>query len=112
MRDINNKDQLDVCIYWVTTDCIIHEDPIGLVTIPQPDPDALTAALEDAVLCRGLSTDDCRDQAYDGIQNMRGHLQVVETHIKQEVQAAIPVHCMAHCLNLVLQEAGESQTNL
>ena len=47
----------------------------------------------------------CRGQAYDGASNMRGIQTGVATRIQTETPAALPVHCLAHSLNLCLQDA-------
>ena len=48
----------------------------------------------------------CRGQAFDGASNMHGKRNGLVTKIKNEVPAALSVHCFAHCLNLCLQDAG------
>ena len=37
---------------------------------------------------------------------MQGRQSGLATKIRNEVPAAVPVHCLAHCLNLCLQDAG------
>lgn len=37
---------------------------------------------------------------------MSGHLRGVAAQIKSEQPAALHVHCLAHCLNLCLQDAA------
>ena len=37
---------------------------------------------------------------------MQGRRSGLATKIRNEVPAAVPVHCLAHCLNLCLQDAG------
>ena len=46
----------------------------------------------------------CRGQAYDGAANMQGKRKGLATLIRNEVPAALPVHCLAHSLNLCLQD--------
>lgn len=41
---------------------------------------------------------------------MSGHLRGVAANIKSEQPAALHVHCLAHCLNLCLQDAARSCT--
>ena len=45
-----------------------------------------------------------RGQAYDGASVMQGKRNGVATRIRQDVLQALPVHCLAHSLNLRLQE--------
>ena len=48
--------------------------------------------------------DKCRGQAYDGAANMSGKHRGIAALIKQEENAAVHVHCLAHSLNLSLQD--------
>ena len=43
---------------------------------------------------------------------MQGLRNGVATQIQAEVPSAIPVYCLAHCLPLVLQEAGRKCKSL
>lgn len=56
--------------------------------------------------CCGLSLSLCLGQAYDGASAMQGRRKGLATLIKTEVPAALPVHCLAHSLNLCLQDTG------
>ena len=42
---------------------------------------------------------------------MKGIRSGVAARIRKDVPQALPVHCLAHCLNLCLQDAGK-QINL
>lgn len=44
-------------------------------------------------------------QCYDGASVMAGHLNGLQTKIKEEAPQAIFVHCLAHRLNLVLKQS-------
>jgi len=48
----------------------------------------------------------CRGQAYDGASTMQGVRSGLATRIRHDNPAALSVHCLAHCLNLRLQEEG------
>ena len=52
-----------------------------------------------------LPLEKCRGQVYDGASNMFGHIHGVAARVKQEQNAALHVHCLAHLLNLCLQDA-------
>lgn len=43
---------------------------------------------------------------------MQGQRNGLATQIKREVPAALSLHCLAHCLNLCLQDAGRKLTTL
>ena len=54
----------------------------------------------------------CRGQGYDGASNMLGHLRGFATQLRKEEPTAIHVHCLAHCLNLCLQDAAKINKNV
>ena len=54
----------------------------------------------------------CRGQAYDSAANMQGRRSGVAARFLSENKAAIPVHCLAHSLNLCLQGVGKTITCL
>jgi hypothetical protein len=56
----------------------------------------------------GLEVTNVVGQAYDGASAMSGHITGVQERIRDKAPMAIYVHCNAHCLDLVLQEAGKS----
>ena len=104
--DIANQEQLSISIRWVGDGYEINEDFIGLVHVPRTTADTLTAAIKDVLIRCALPLAQCRGQGYDGASNMMGHLRGVATQIKAEEATAISVHCLAHCLNLCLQDVA------
>ena len=53
----------------------------------------------------GLSLEKCRGQGYDGARTMSGIYTGVQKRIKTLQSKAIYVHCAAHNLNLVINDA-------
>lgn len=51
-----------------------------------------------------LPLSNSHGQAYDGASNMAGHVTGVAKRVLDEYPKAHFVHCMAHCLNLCLQD--------
>ena len=49
-------------------------------------------------------------QTYDGASTMSGHSSGVQARIREVIQRAIFVHCMAHVLNLALQDATKGMS--
>jgi len=47
-------------------------------------------------------------QSYDGASVMSGHLNGVQTKIKEHHPTAVYIHCMAHRLNLVVVDVCTS----
>ena len=105
--DVANQEQLSVSIRWVTRAHEINEDFIGFVHVPQTTSDTVTAAIKDVLICCALPLAQCRGQSYDGASNMMGHLHGVATQIQAEETTAISVHCLAHSLNLCLQDVAK-----
>ena len=105
-RDISNMEQLTMCIRWVDKRYEVHEDCIGLIQVPNITSAILTAAIKDTLIRCNLPLTLCRGQGYDGAANMSGHIRGVATMLLKEEPAALHVHCLAHCLNLCLQDVG------
>ena len=103
-RDISGSEQLSVSLRWVDETYTIHEDLVALVEVEMTDAETLTSTLKDVLLCCNLQLSQCRGQAYDGASNMAGHISGVSTRINREEPRALYVHCLAHSLNLCLQD--------
>jgi len=73
-----------------------------------PATDALTIAtvIKDILICTSLLLSLCHGQAYDGAAVMQGKRTCVATRLKEEEEAALPVHCLACSLNRCLQNSG------
>ena len=71
------------------------------------DAATIFAALKDVLLRCILPVSSCRGQSYDGAAVMSGHLRGVASLYKEEEPAALYGHCLAHSLNLCLQDASQ-----
>ena len=105
--DVSNQEQLSLSVRWVDRDYVINEDFIGLVHVPDITAATLTTAIKDVLIRCSLPLSQCRGQAYDGAANMMGHLRGVAKQIQSVEELAIPIHCLAHCLNLCLQDVAK-----
>ena len=76
------------------------------IGIPNTKAETLFVALKNVLVSCGLSLSLCRGQAYDGASAMQGRRKGLATLIRAEVPAALHVHCLAHSLDLCLQDAG------
>ena len=63
-------------------------------------------SLKDCLLRLGISFEKCRGQAYDGASNYQGYVNGVARRFLNDNSTAIPVHCLAHYVNLSLQEVS------
>ena len=93
---------------WVSDEYEVFEDLIGLVQLDNITSDTIYSVLKDSIVHLGLDFGNCRGQGYDGAQNFQGHVKGVAKRFKDDNPAAISVHCLAHCINLCLQEVTRS----
>lgn len=103
-RDVSNKEQLTLIIRWVDNEFEIHEDFVGFMSMDKVDSESLTGAIKDVLVRCMLPLSNCRGQGYDGASAMMGKFTGVAARIRKEVPSAVAVHCLAHCLDLCLQE--------
>lgn len=97
-----------ICLRWVSDEYEVFEDLIGLVQLDNITSDTIYSVLKDSIIRLGLDFGNCRGQGYDGAQNFQGHVKGVAKRLKDDNPAAISVHCLAHCINLCLQEVTRS----
>ena len=86
----------------------MYKDVIELIYVEQTDAAILVSVLRESCRRMVLSLDNFRGQAYDGASNMVGHLNGVAACILKEAPKAHYVHCLAHSLNLCLQDCTSS----
>ena len=106
-RDMSGKEQLAITIRWVNDNYDVFEDLIGLAAVDKTDANFLVSIIKFAMESWGIKLEKCRGQAYDGAANMAGHLNGVAAQIKRDEPRALFVHCLAHSVNLCLQESGK-----
>ena len=102
--DISRNEQMCLCVRWVDEEYSVNKDTIVLVHVSKTDASTLFTELKAALTSCMLPLDKCRGQAYDGAANMSGKHRGVAALIKQEENAAVHVHCLAHSLSLSLQD--------
>ncbi|XP_025108809.1 zinc finger MYM-type protein 1-like [Pomacea canaliculata] len=106
-RDISNREQLVICIRWVTEQYEVLEEPVGLLQLDNSSAVTIFSALKDCVIRLNIPVEKCRGQAYDGASTFQGYTSWVAKRFRDEVPSAISVHCLAHSVNLVLQETAK-----
>ena len=97
-----------MCVCWVNKEYEIFGELIGLIQLTKTDSATIFSTLKDVLICCILPVSMCRGQAYDGAENMSGRIRGVATRFKKEQPAALYVHCLAHSLNLCLQDVSRS----
>ncbi len=103
--DVVYQEQLNLSIRCVDNEYEVYEDSVGLFQMPATDAATIATVIKDILVRTSLPLSLCRGQAYDGAAVMQGKRTGVATRLKQE-EAAISVHCLAHSLNLCLQDAS------
>lgn len=79
-----------------------------MFNVPLTDADTLLNSIKDVLIRCTLPLEQCRGQGYDGASNMMGRLNGVAKKFQETSPSALPVHCLAHCTNLVLQDLCKS----
>lgn len=115
--DITKKDQLSTIIRYVTipkdssgkpTSLVINESFLGFKVVE----DQSAGGLEEEILLslqeNNIPLTKCRGQGYDGAATMSGAYTGVKTRILEKQRTAKFVHCAAHNLNLVANDAMAS----
>ena len=102
--DISRNEQLCVSIRWVDRHYNINEYPLGLVQLPNAEALTIFDTIKDVLIRCSLPLSQCRGQAFDGAANMSGLHNSVQGLVKREESKALYVHCLAHSLNLCVQE--------
>ena len=114
-QDISKVDQMSEVFRYVTIETdpetgkginiSINESFLGFRAVH----DQTAAGIEGDILkCieeKGLDLTKCRGQGYDGAATMSGVYSGVQSRILEKVPNALYVHCVAHNLNLVLNDA-------
>ena len=111
-RDVSNREQLVVCIRWVSDCYEISEDVVGMIQLSDTSAETIYKSLKTSLISLGLQIENCRGQGYDGASNFQGHISGVGKRFQEDNPAAIPVHCLAHCVNLCVQEVARKVSSI
>ncbi|CAB4021489.1 zinc finger MYM-type 1-like [Paramuricea clavata] len=110
--DINRVDQLSVTARWVKVqneNVTIKETFLGFISVTDGTAAGLVETTCKYVEDIGLDMEKLRGQAYDGASVMSGVHNGVQKLIKYRSSKPVPfIHCAAHNLNLVINDAVNS----
>ena len=113
-QDISKVDQLSQVFRYVKilksdngrpTSIEICESFLGFYACGDQTAVGLSTQIVSIVQAKGLSFDKCRGQGYDGARTMSGVYNGVQKKITDIQPNATYVHCTAHNLNLVVNDA-------
>lgn len=101
--------QVTFCIRHVNPSTLeVQEDCLGLYATDKTNADTITKLILDSLVRFNLPLNRCRGQCYDGASNMCGRHTGVATQIRRKEPRAMYIHCMAHSLNLAIQDTCRS----
>ena len=104
-RDISGVEQEALCLRYVDKDLMVHEEFIGLYEATCTTGEHLAGIILDVLVRLNLPISSLRGQAYDGASNMSGKYAGAQAVIQRSQPLAPFIHCGAHCVNLVTQQA-------
>lgn len=114
-QDISKIDQLSLICRYVTVQydqnkkpmhIVINESFLGFIPIQNQSSESLTSEIVNAINeFKSTKLEKLRGQGYDGAANMSGIYNGVQARILRLAKNAPFVHCAAHNLNLVLNDA-------
>ncbi|XP_072401135.1 uncharacterized protein [Diabrotica undecimpunctata] len=110
--DITERAQSSIVCRLVDTKCVVQEYFLGFFYLGE---DQSAPALRDLLLSV-IAKFDCEAkliaQTYDGASVMSGQLNGLQKLVRDSAPLAIFTHCLAHRLNLVLQQSCSNITTV
>lgn len=103
--DCSRKEQLVFCFRICDAQLQVHELFVGFRELAQQDAETLFTTVKQVLENSNVNFSNCRGQCFDGAANVAGHLNGLQAKIRDAEPRAIYVHCSAHSLNLVVQDA-------
>ena len=94
--DMSNREQVVLCLRWVSDDFEVNEEFIGMYMVGSIDADTLFSVIQDVLRRLNLSMSKVRGQCYDGAATKSG----VACKVSNEEPRAVYTHCYGHALNL------------
>jgi hypothetical protein len=108
--DASRHEQMAVCVRFTDDELNIHEIFMGFYVLEHQDADTLYRVVEDVLHRFNFSLASCRGQCYDGAANVAGRINGLQARVRRQESRALFVHCGAHSLNLVVQDAVSCTT--
>lgn len=108
--DISQHEQVSICFRYVSDGFQINEMFFGFYETESTTAETLFKILMDVLARFSVDMKLCRGITTDGASNMTGAFSGLRAKVKEIEPRAIHVHCLAHSLNLVAQEAMKDVT--
>ncbi|KYN28567.1 Zinc finger MYM-type protein 1 [Trachymyrmex cornetzi] len=105
--DISRLEQVSICIRIALDNLTTMEFFMGFYSTENTKAQTLFDIVNDVHTPYDLKFSNLRGQCYDGASNVSGRITGLQARIRDVEPRAIYVHCTAHTLNLVVQDAIE-----
>ncbi len=107
--DISVREQVSRCFWFVSaTTFEIHEVFVGFYCTDSTKATTLLDIVKDICVRLEQPINKCRGQCYDGAANVAGIRQGLQAMFLKEEPRALFVHCLAHTLNLGVQNIAHN----
>jgi len=115
-QDLSKMDQLSVVFRYISTtennnrvpkEIKICESFLGFTSVTDCSAEGLKTKILKTIKEYGIDLSKCRGQGYDGANVMSGVYGGLQALIKEHAPNADYVHCAAHALNLILNDAAK-----
>lgn len=103
--DTASLEQLSICVRVVSKTFVPSEFFLGFYNVNNTTAEALFQAVKDVFIRFQFDMSKLRGQCYDGASNMSGRHNGLHAKILKVEPRALYVHCNAHNINLVVQDA-------
>jgi len=105
--DLLKIEQISICLRIVSQNLVSSEFFLGFYSTSSTKAETLFQVVQDVFLRFNLPLTKLRGQCYDGAANVSGKITGLQTRLREIEPRALYVHCNAHNINLVVQDAME-----
>jgi hypothetical protein len=110
--DTSVTEQVSICIRIADESFNVHEEFLGLYSTADTTAETLSKIVKDVLVRFNLDLHHCRAQCYDGAAAMSGIHSGVAARLQQEEPKALNIKCLAHSLNLAVQDSTTTNSIL
>jgi Domain of unknown function (DUF4371) len=104
--DVSGQEQMAIGVRYFDSDSMTtKEDFLKFISITDMTALGISTELLKAMHDLNINLDYCVGQGYDGAAVMAGEKSGVAVRVKKFYPKALYVHCLSHCLNLVLTDS-------
>uniref|UniRef100_A0A452YHH9 DUF4371 domain-containing protein n=1 Tax=Aegilops tauschii subsp. strangulata TaxID=200361 RepID=A0A452YHH9_AEGTS len=108
-RDMEQQEQLALCLRYVGTKGMAVERFLGIVGVEDTTPLTIKTAIQNLLTAHSLSFSRVRGLGYDGACAMKGYHNALKKIIVDESPSAYYVHCFAHQLQIRMLGVAQAE---